>query len=51
MISWIGLWVFVVSFAAAVAILMDKEKRGENINAFIFFILIAVLAGLAVIFR
>ncbi len=51
MISWIGLWVFVFSFAAAFAILMDKEKLRENINAFIFFTLIALLAGLAVIFR
>tara|TARA_B100001115_G_C15430369_1_gene202004 strand:+ start:60 stop:215 length:156 start_codon:yes stop_codon:yes gene_type:complete len=51
MISWIGLWVFVFSLATAFAILMDKERRRQNINAFIFFIVVALLAGLAVIFR
>ena len=51
MISWIGLWVFVISFAVAFAILLDKEKRRENMGSFIFFLVIALLAGLAVIFR
>ncbi len=51
MVSWIGLWVLMVSLATAIAILMDKEKRRENLPAFIFFTIVAILAGLAVIFR
>ncbi|MEC8147510.1 MAG: hypothetical protein VX086_03000 [Pseudomonadota bacterium] len=51
MISWIGLWVFVFSSATAIAIFLDKEKLRENITALIFLIIIAIFAGLAVIFR
>ena len=50
MISWIG-WVFVISFAVAFAILLDKENVEKIWASFIFFLVIALLAGLAVLFR